>query len=742
LRIQQAGDEFYRMVKQEEDRVDTIRAEEAFNKLRERQLDLTAGEENGFVQRKGKDAVTQPLLKDYSARFEEAAREIEQGLTTDRQRQLYRSRASVSSLQFKEGLLRHINQEGDVYAKQVYDGAMTVELRHVTARWQDPSEVGMTLERINGLINAEADRSKWSPEFKEAERLKRQSAVHSTVIQQALATDNYVFAEQWYKANKDDIDPATAKAVAKAVEDGTQKQVYADHTRAFLGASDSREALAALAKEVAGDSRIDDTRKNALLGRIQSRDNTLEARAARERDKLITRVQRAMGDVRSNVLAGFEPTAEQLSPILNAVKGTELEAEAVKLVQMSNATRAFRNSLPAAQEQSLAQAEAALRQDPTKFDRKLLEAWRSIHEAQKKRVNEAPITFAVQQGLVDPQSPAAQPLDLSNPASAAQGLAARFELGRAMQKGYGVPLKPMTPEETSLALNTLRGATVAQKREFFGALSKAAGNDAAGYSAIMAQLAPDDPITAIAGEYAGKGRTEAADLLLRGSSILRPNRKEDGSPDGGKLLPLPAETQMRRVFDDKVRDAFAGMPSARSDHYQAARAIYAAMSSESGDRDTSVVDPDRWAQAIKLATGGIEKYRGRNLVLPYGYEFGQFKDELARRVESVVERGTLGPDWTTSRLLDLPLEPVGDGRYVFRVGDAVLADGRNPVVVDFGTSAPFRTSGHSLKQAIEEPTPAELMEAQRPASFRAISGKKVHNANPGGKAYPAGGVRG
>jgi len=716
--------EFQRLLKEEEKRVNTTRAEEAFNKLRERQLDLTIGEKNGFANKRGGEAINTPLLKDYTQRFADAAKEVEDELANDEQRELYRRRAGVSSLQFREDLLRHIHREGDVHARQVYEGGVTVEVRNATARWQDPASVGLSLERITGLVDQEAARGGWSPEMREAERLKRTTAVHSAVIGQALATDNYIYAQDWYNRNQADIDPATAKAVQKAVEDGTQKQLYAGYTREFLGVQDDIRGLAMLHGRVDADPSLDDTRRNALLGRIQARTGVLEARARVAADKMLDRVKTAIKEARDNLMAGFEPTPEQLAPILNASKGTELEADARALVAGANATRAFRNSTPSAQEVMITRAEAMIRQDPLKFDRRVLESWRQIHENQKRLISESPVAFAVRQGLVDPKTTAAQPLDLSSPAAAAPSITARFELARAMQRAYSAPFKPLTQEEATLAANVLKAATVPQKREWFGAIAQAAGGDHAGYSAIMAQIAPDAPVIAIAGEYAGKGRNQAADLLLRGESILRPNRKEDGTPDGGKLLPLPPEGDMRRAFDDKVRDAYAGMPQARSDHFQAARAIYAAISSDAGDRDTSIIDSKRWDEAIRLATGGVEKYRGRNLVLPYGSDLSTFRDGLNRRLEHLAESGQLDQTWTRSKLLDLPLESAGDGKYVLKVGPADLVgkDGR-PIIIDFNVSAPLKLSGHGLKAAVQEPTVGEISEASKPVTGRAMRRK-------------------
>jgi hypothetical protein len=77
----------------------------------------------------------------------------------------------------------------------------------------------------------------------------------------------------------------------------------------------------------------------------------------------------------------------------------------------------------------------------------------------------------------------------------------------------------------------------------------------------MAQIAPDQPVLAMAGIAAnrryddGQGKL-VADLMLRGQEILNPNRgRRRPKPDKGTLIPMPAEQKMRLDFDNYVRDA-------------------------------------------------------------------------------------------------------------------------------------------------------------------------------------------
>lgn len=672
-------DRIAREAKVEEERINTLRAEEAFTQLRNRQLDLSVGEQNGFTKIRGAQAVSRPLLKEWGKRFDDAQTEIAGSLANDAQRVKFRQRAGVARLQFDEEILRHLAKEGDTYAKEVFDGTINTEQRNAVARWDSPNDVELSLDRIRAAVQDRAERYNWPTEYRDAVLREEQGKVHAAVIEQAIATGNYRYGQKWYEANRQNIDLATAKQLERAVEDGTQKELTATYNAQYLQTENERRGLEALRRTVLEDKSLGEDRRNILVGRIQNRVSVLEHRAEVAEAKRLRVIERGLSELNASTLAGFEPTQAQFAPLMNAAKGTELESDVRRAIGLANATRSFRNATPLNQEQLLASAEARLRTEPDKVDRRLLGAWRQIYESQRRQVTEAPVSFAVQQGIVE----APRPLDLSNPIGAGSALAERFAIARGISSRYQAPFKPLTPEEVTLLKTTLAGASVEQKRNYFAGLAQATGNDMQGYRAIMAQIAPDDPVTAIAGVMAARGHQTdvpggqrgafVSDLMLQGQRILQPPRKEDGQPAGGKLLPMPSEKDMQVAFDNTVRDAFAGMPQARSDHYQAARAIYAKLASDAGDKDTSVLDSDRWEQSIKLATGGIEKWNGKRIVMPWGFTSGQFKDGLYRRIDDLVASGALPKEMTAGKLRDMPLEAIGDGRYVFRAGDGVLA---------------------------------------------------------------------
>lgn len=705
--IGQMAKQFEHERKVEQDRVDTMRAEDAFTQLREQQLDLTIGEQNGFARIKGADAVTKPMLQDYGKRFGAAEEAIASTLGNDDQKRKFKQRSNVAGLQFQEDLMRHLIREGDVYAKEVFEGTVKTEIRSATSHWQEPAAIALSIERVNAAIRDQADRNGWAPEYAEAVRLEQNGRIHSAIVGQALATGNYKYAEDWYNKHQADIDKPTAEAVQRAVEGGTQKQLYAGYSADFLANRNSAKGLDLLEQKIAADQTIDPTRQNALLGRVMSRRETLVTQSRVAQERYLRGVERQINKVNSITLSGYEPTPEQMAPILNAAKGTELEGDAKAMVANANATRQFRLGSPQQQTQWINDLETQARKDPTKFDISMVSRFKSIQQAQQTAVKEDGITFAVRQGLVEAGTPATTPLDWSKPEQLSKQLSARFELSRSISQRYpGAGFKPLTQGEQESLGAALKTAAPAQKRELFATIANATQGDRNGYKAIMGQLAPDDPVTSMAGILANKETASAkgsavADLILQGQAILHPNKKQDGTPSAAVKI-LPPDKDMKAAFQGYERDAFAGYPAARGAYYQTAEAIYAAKAAKAGNY-SQILDSGLWEESIKLATGGIDKYNGKSIMLPWGQDYGQFKDGLKVQIDNIVTSGRLADGVTVGRLRDMPLEMAGDGRYVFKAGDGVLVDKNNkPVFVDFNDSSKLPVTEKDHLQAIRD----------------------------------------
>jgi hypothetical protein len=277
-------------------------------------------------------------------------------------------------------------------------------------------------------------------------------------------------------------------------------------------------------------------------------------------------------------------------------------------------------------------------------------------------------------------------MDPAKPDPAA--IAQRAEIGRAMRDRYQSPLRILTAEEARLLKTNLDNVPVPVKKKYFADLWSATRNDPDAYKSIMAQLAPDDPVTAIAGTYSvsvSPLRQRASDEMLAGQALLRPDAKTDGK---ARTMTMPPEKDLVNGFVKETGTLFEGRPQANRDTLQAAKAIYAKRAADKG-LYTGDLDANIWQESVQAALGSqLLRYKGRDILLPENYDETRFRDNMRAQVRILAAAGRLPANTPAERLLDLPLDQVGDGRYVFRSGDSILTDKNNrPIIINMNRSA-------------------------------------------------------
>jgi hypothetical protein len=171
-----------------QDHWDSLRAEDALNKLKNEAANLSVGED-GFQTKRSSDAVTQPLLKDYGSRFTTAQNSIAAGLQNDRQRAKFAQRAALPEVQFKQDILKHAYAESLVYGKQVLEGTIAAESRTIAANSEDPYAVQASTDRIESAIKAMAQQHGWPKEEVELVRQTARDQVWQAKIDSQALTD-------------------------------------------------------------------------------------------------------------------------------------------------------------------------------------------------------------------------------------------------------------------------------------------------------------------------------------------------------------------------------------------------------------------------------------------------------------------------------------------------------------------------------------------------------------------------
>lgn len=228
--IGQAGEALAREAAYDEQ----MRVEDAVNQLRERQLDLTLGQQNGFMNVKGRNALPadgMSLSDRYTQQFKGVADEIESTLSSDRQKALFRRYATRAGTEFRGGLMRHENAEIDGWRKGVVDGVISVEAENAAKNWNNPEAISLSRSRIDINLSRIRDAEGIPADQLEKMRNEAMTRLHTGVINQMIGNRQLDAANAYLKQYGSEINADKALQARQLLEKETDAQ-YA------LGAAD------------------------------------------------------------------------------------------------------------------------------------------------------------------------------------------------------------------------------------------------------------------------------------------------------------------------------------------------------------------------------------------------------------------------------------------------------------------------------------------------------------------------
>jgi len=180
---------------------DDLRAQEAFNRLQEKKLDLTVGQQNGFMQIKGgnvlkKDENNNSLSTRYISQFDDAQNEIGQQLGNERQRQIFSRLSGGARLQFQNGVMGHEQQQVEEHAKSVYNGTVDMAALDAKANWNNKNIINQSIALSEKAIQDQGRMLGWDPRDVNAISHKKISLLLKDSIQQALDSKNYLIVQE------------------------------------------------------------------------------------------------------------------------------------------------------------------------------------------------------------------------------------------------------------------------------------------------------------------------------------------------------------------------------------------------------------------------------------------------------------------------------------------------------------------------------------------------------------------
>lgn len=294
--------------------------------------------------------------------------------------------------------------------------------------------------------------------------------------------------------------------------------------------------------------------------------------------------------------------------------------------------------------------------------------------ASNKSREDDPLGFAFSKGL-SPQTP----LDFKDPENLALGINNRQKLSLNMKDKFGTPNALFTSGEVTSIATTFGGLPAEKKLSLLKSIHMGA-TDPGVFSAGMAQLRPNSPMTAMAGSYVdlpgnkdiGNG-DQVAQKILYGEQLLNPPMKEGSTEKQKSRIDMPNESDLRTAFFSDYQEALAQTPQLAEDAFQAFKAYYAAEAANNGSYDNKTINTDFSDKAKKAIIGDTYDSGNSNVVVPWGMNSSDFGDKAQAEYNKKIESLNLDQDEFNFRKMKL-INGKGFGEYFVQNGADYLRD--------------------------------------------------------------------
>ncbi|HDY8412409.1 bacteriophage protein [Klebsiella pneumoniae] len=384
------------------------------------------------------------------------------------------------------------------------------------------------------------------------------------------------------------------------------------------------------------------------------------------------------------------PSRNQLISTYGLVQGGQLYTQLQNDEAFGNNVKLVKNIPPAQQQQLLEQAKPET--GPNYAERlKNYDQLQSAISAVNSARNADPVAFGIKEGAVGQ-------IDFTDLNSLQSSMQARaVQAGRISQQ-YGTPPTLLTKAEAKQFSTMLSQSAPGDALTLLQAVGRSLPPQ--GVSMFQAQLGENNPTYgALAGILAapdnylntrsGIGsyvdypltvdKYIASERILQGYRALSPSAQDKKS--GVTPITIPSDQKMQESFNDLAGDAFPMSSQERQRAYGLFKSAYAGEllnnpDLDSGDRADAAksVDDKIAGKAILYATGGVLKYRGTDVVAPYGMGEDDFTSKMDNaRAEAFKGLGS------PSNFAPVKLP---SGRYGFRIGNRLATKDGQVITVE------------------------------------------------------------
>ena len=195
------GAEAHKFAMAEKARMDEVAVDDAKNQYIQHALEI----ESEYGQIKGKAAVDQDIVKDYTTKLDGVNEKITAGFKNESQRRAWESYYKQSKARFTAGVMKHKLTESDTYATETYKSTNITRVQNAHSNWSDAGVVNNSAADIVANIAKEKKRAGWGDERTEVELRSALGPLWSGVAAQYINAKQYKMAKKILDQHQDVI---------------------------------------------------------------------------------------------------------------------------------------------------------------------------------------------------------------------------------------------------------------------------------------------------------------------------------------------------------------------------------------------------------------------------------------------------------------------------------------------------------------------------------------------------------
>lgn len=269
------GDEAYKFAMQEKARLDDVALDDAKNQYIQEALNI----ENEYTQIKGKAAVDQDIVKDYTTKLDGMNEKLSAGFKNDSQRRAWESYYKQAKTRFTANVMKHKLTESDQYAAETYKSTNITRTQNAHSNWADAGTVNSMASDIVKNVAKEKQRAGWGEERTEVELKSALGPLWSGVAAQYINAKQYKMAKKILDQHQEVIGVDKYTSYHKSIEASEAIDLSQEKAARILetvkGDSEQRKA----AREIGG------VLGDKTLERVKTFQN--EQRIQRQEDKRV-----------------------------------------------------------------------------------------------------------------------------------------------------------------------------------------------------------------------------------------------------------------------------------------------------------------------------------------------------------------------------------------------------------------------------------------------------------------------